>query len=430
MRCLAVMALASCTHAGERPVVAPPVPAAPSGCRTIGPDERLQAVLDDGPSGEALCLEPGRYIGPFRIDRRVTLWGPRSAILSAPRGSVLVVTGTGARVAGLTIDGTGASFEQLDAGVKVTGAEIEIEGLAIENVAFGVVVERSQRVRVVGNHVRGARDAALGLRGDTIRIWETTDSEIVGNLVEDGRDVVVWYSRRNRIAANQIVRGRYGAHFMYSHDSVVERNELRGGVVGVFAMYSRGIELRDNLIAGAKGVAGMAIGLKESGNVSVEHNVLVHDTVGIYIDASPLQLGDTVAIRGNTLRHDRTAIVFHSSGHRVAIEDNDFADNDQHVRVDGGGDATDTTWSGNYWDDYAGYDLDGDDAGDVPYEVRSASGDLVAQQPAIALFRGTPALHAVDAASHLDPLFAPKLVLVDERPRVSPGSSHPRLAVR
>jgi nitrous oxidase accessory protein len=304
--------------------------------------------------------------------------------------------------------------------VKITGRDITLEGVTIINAVYGVLAEKSERVRIIGNHVQGDRETAMGLRGDTIRLWETHDSLVENNDVEDGRDVVVWYSNRNHIVGNRIARGRYGAHFMYSHDNVVQRNELRSGVVGIFSMYSRGLVIDHNVIVDAGGPAGMGIGLKESGNVIVEHNVLVHDAVGIYIDTSPLQLTDTLVIRNNQLRLDQVAFVFHSSAHRITIEHNDLSDNDLQVRVDGGGTASDADWHDNYFDDYTGYDLDDDGRGDVAYELRSASAELVSDHAALALFRGTPALHLVDAASHLDPFFQPDVILIDATPRMEP----------
>lgn len=417
---LFTLGLAGCAAAeGSRPTGAVALPARPAGCRDVTPAS-LQAALDG--DARAVCLAPGRYEGPLNIARAVTVWGPRDAVVGARRGSTVLITGTGGALLGLTVDGTGGSFDALDAAVKVEGGrDIRVEGVAIVNAVYGILVEKSDRVQVRGNRVRGDREAAMGLRGDTIRLWETRDSIVEDNLVEDGRDVVVWYSHRNRIAHNRILRGRYGAHLMYSHDNEVRSNELRGGVVGVFAMYSRGLAIEDNIITDAAGAAGMGIGIKESGNVTLARNLIVHDAVGIYIDTAPLQLGDTLTIRRNVLRLDQAAFVFHASGHRIAIEDNDLADNDTQVRVDGGGTAIDVAWRGNYFDDYAGYDLDDDGFGDVAYESRSASGQLVAEHPNLALFAGTPALGLVDAAAHLDPLFQPPLVLSDPRPRMSPN---------
>ena len=54
---------------------------------------------------------------------------------------------------------------------------------------------QAHRARLAGNHVRGDAAAAIGQRGDTIRLWETDDAVVEGNLIEDGRDMVVWYSR-------------------------------------------------------------------------------------------------------------------------------------------------------------------------------------------------------------------------------------------
>jgi nitrous oxidase accessory protein len=413
MRAL-VLTLAACSAAeGSATRASTPVPPAPAGCVHVTPAEPLQAAIDGG--APALCLAPGRYAGPVRIERAVTVWGPREAVIT---GGGTIVRMTAGSLLGVTVDGSGGSFDALDAAVKVTGRDVRVEGIEVTNAVYGVLVEKSERVAVVGNHVHGDAEAALGLRGDTIRLWETRGSTIEGNLVEDGRDVVVWYSSGNRIEHNRIVRGRYGAHFMYSHDNVVRGNELRAGVVGIFAMYSRGLVIEDNVIAEAAGAAGMAIGLKESGNITIERNTLVHDAVGIYIDTSPLQLADTLAIRGNTLRLDQAAFVFHASGHRLTIADNDLADNDIQVRVDGGGTATDVDWHGNYFDDYAGYDLDGDGTGDVAYELRSLTGQLIGEHADLAVFRGTPALGLVDAAAHLDPLYQPQLVLTDPRPRM------------
>jgi len=396
--------------------VLPPRPR-PEPCRQIEPGGDVQAALDE-PGVAAVCLAPGSYHGPFRIGRAAVLWGPPTAVIRAPSGTIVELSAPGATVLGVTIDGTGGRFDQLDGAVRMSADDTRVEGVTVINAMFGILVERASRVTVIGNRIEGSREPATGLRGDTIRLWETRDSVISGNQILDGRDLVVWYSRNNRITNNRVDGARYGLHFMYSHDNRVTGNHLLRGVVGVFVMYSRGIELSDNLIAEAAGAAGMAIGLKDSGNIKVTGNRLIHDTIGIYVDSSPMQRGDTLEIARNVLRLNDTAVVFHSSAHDVAIRDNDFADNQTQVRVDGGGDATAVDWRGNYFDDYAGYDLDDDGTGDVAYELRSLSNQLTAQNPNLAVFRGTLALALVDAAAHLDPLYQPRPVLVDRAPRM------------
>lgn len=397
-----------------------PAPARPERCAVVEAGADLSAAISAAQEGDALCLEPGEYAGPLRIDREVELWGPRSATVGgATQGSVVVVAAQGVRLAGFTIDGTGGRFDKLDAAVHVVADDVTVEGVAVEHAVYGILVERARRVAVRGNHVRGDAKTAMGLRGDTIRLWETHDSVVADNLVEDGRDIVVWYSRNNQVTGNRVFRGRYGAHLMYSHDNVVADNQIRSGVVGVFVMYSRGVTLRRNLVLDAGGAAGMAIGLKDSGNIVVEDNVLVRDTTGIYIDQSPGQEGDTLEIRGTVVRQCDTAIGFHTTPRATRIVNNDFADNGETVRVAAGTEPARAFWHRNYYDEYAGYDLDGDGTGDLPYEMRSASEELITRHPNLAFFRGSPALGMVDAASKLLPLWTPRTFLVDDAPRMS-----------
>ncbi len=406
-------------HAGVHGETAA-VPARPDGCRDVAPGE-LAAALAAAAPGDALCLAVGTHDGALRVPAGVTVWGPRDAIIRASQpGTIVTVAGAGARLAGFTIDATGGRFEVLDSAVHVIADDVVVEGLVIERAVYGILVERARRVTVRGNHVKGDTRAAHGMRGDTIRLWETHDSLVEGNLVEDGRDVVVWYSRGNRVTGNRIHRGRYGTHLMYSHDTVIEDNRYFDGVVGVFVMYSRRVTLRRNAIAGAAGAAGLAIGLKDSGDLVVEHNLLVHDAIGIYIDQAPGGVNESLYIRGNVIRQCDAAVSLHTSPQRTVFADNDLADNTETVRVAAGLQPTTAVWRGNYFDDYAGYDLDGDGTGDLRHEARSTTAAMIGARPELAFFRGTAALGVVDAATTLLPLWRPQVLLVDEAPRMAP----------
>jgi nitrous oxidase accessory protein len=88
------------------------------------------------------------------------------------------------------------------------------------------------------------------------------------------------------------------------------------------------------------------------------------------------------------------------------------------VRVESGGDAMGLVWEGNAFDDYVGYDLDEDGFGDIPYEHSNLSNVLEARNADLAFLHGTPAMALVSVAAHVVPLFAPKPVLRDERPRM------------
>jgi len=400
-----------------------PAPSArPAACRDIPPG----TAVDPGFDGESLCLAPGIHSGPIRLARPALIWGPREAVVrSSGRGTTLLVetSAAGSTLSGFTVDGSGARYDQLDAAVTVHANDTTVQGLAIVHAVFGVLVERVHGAVVTGNEIDGDGGPALGLRGDPIRLWETTDSRVEGNRVRAGRDVVVWYSPRNHIAGNVVEGGRYGTHLMYSSDCTVTDNRYVGDVVGVFVMYSHRVTLERNLIQDATGSAGMGVGLKDSGDVTVRQNLFLHDTSGLYIDNSPSQLSEHDQASGNVFRLCDAAVTFLGAGERNELRDNVFAGNDSHVRADGDGELRGAVFDGNFFDDYAGYDLDGDGVGDVAYELRALSAELVSHHPELRFFRGLPALDLVDAAGRLFPLFPPALVLSDARPRVEPSVS-------
>ena len=415
---LTLLVLAAC-GGSARDAAAPPPPVLPAVARTVAPGELVAAVAAAVP-GDVLRLLPGDHLGPVLIDKAITLCGPRDAVLRAKEGSTLRVRADGARLQGFTVLGSGQRFDLMDGGVHLQGRDLVLEDVLVRDALFGILVEKCTRATVRGCTVLGTGLPAMGLRGDAIRLWETNDSLVERNVVRDARDLVVWYSSRNRLLGNRVSGSRYGTHFMYSHDNVVEDSEYVDDEVGVFVMYSRGIGMRRNLLARAGGAAGIGIGLKEAGDVTVEDNWLLANTTGVYIDASPLDPSHHNRYRRNVVRFAENAIVLHSSVKRSEFADNTFADNGAVVRVSGQGDALQCTFAGNHYDEYQGYDFDGDGRGDVPFEFRRLSTQLEGRYPELALLHGAPAMGMVDLVGQVMPLFAPKRLLTDAAPRLRP----------
>lgn len=424
-RCLLGGALLAACGGGrpERTAGTPLAPpsTAPGGAIAVAAGEPLQPWIDAAAPGATLLLAPGTYAGPVRIEKPLVLRGPRDAVIrSGGDGCTIQVAADDVALLGFTVEGSGHRFDLMDGGVRLTGARLRAEGLTIRGALFGILVEKCREVTVRGNVVAGVGGPAMGLRGDAIRLWETTDSVVADNRVSDARDVVVWYSSRNRIRGNTVTGCRYGAHFMYSHGNQVEDNRFVDDVVGVFVMYSRDIVLRRNLVARAGGAAGIGLGLKEAGNVTVEDNWFLANTTGIYVDSSPLDLAHHNRFARNVVRLHETAVAFHASTKRSEFVENEFRDNGAVVTVGGQGDALGCTFDGNHYDTYRGYDLDGDGRGDVPFEFRRLSTQLESRAPALALLHGAPALQMVDLVGEVMPLFAPRRLLADARPRVRP----------
>lgn len=380
-------------------------------------------MVDSAPEGSTLCLEPGRYQGPLTISRSVSLWGPREAVIeTSGDGTTVLVTADRARVAGITIDGSGGRYDHQDAAITVRRAQgVEVEGVRVVNALFGILADETSHTLIRNNEVLGDPETLRGMRGDGIRLWETEHARVEDNVVLHSRDLVVWYSRHNRFAGNRVEHGRYGTHFMYSHDNVVEDSVYRSNAVGIFIMYSRNVRAHGNDLIDAHGPSGMGIGLKDSGNIDIAENRFVHDAMGVYIDTSPLSLADHNRATRNLFTLCDRAIVFHGRADRNAFTDNALESNREQIVVEGRGNALGATFARNRFDDYAGYDLDSDGFGDVPYELRSLANQLTGTYPILAFFEGTPALAIVELIGRVVPLFAPQTIAIDQRPRMSGG---------
>ncbi len=396
-------------------------PARPERCVDVAAGAALQALLDGAASGAAFCLAPGVYAAPIAIPSGVSVWGTRDAVLrSSGTGTTVRLSGQGGALLGLTVDGSGTRYDLEEGAVALEGRDLRVEGVRIHSALFGIAVAKSERVLLRGNVVEGTDQAQLGMRGDAIRLWETRFSRVEDNLVVHSRDLVVWYSSDNVLSGNEVRDSRYGTHLMYSHRNVLERNRYLGNVVGVFLMYSHDVRLLHNVLAGSTGAAGMGLGVKESSTVIAEGNAFVKDAVGIYLDNSPFEPGTTNEFHGNALRLCDVGVLLQSGVHGNRFLGNSLRGNGMQVRVEGAGDALANLFRGNDWDDYQGYDVDGDGRGDVPYEVRNLSDHLVATHPEVDLLHGSPALFLLNAASRLMPLYSSPALVVDASPATQP----------
>jgi nitrous oxidase accessory protein len=417
------------------PALTPPSirpPARPATGLDLHPGDSLQAALDAASPGAVFRLAPGVYPGPVIIRHPVTLWGPSGAIIrSTGEGRTVLVESDNAAIEGLTVDGSGDRYDKTDSAVYVRGRNDTVRGVTIRNALYGIVIDSSEGLTVEDNHIVGNPATPLGIRGDAIRCWGVRNSLIAGNVIENSRDLIVWFSPRVRVVGNFVRNGRYGTHFMYSNGGVVEDNRYLNDVVGVFVMYSDDIRIARNLFAGNLESDGFGVGGKESGNLTLEDNRFIRDHVGVYFDTCPFHPNQTDRLLRNRFMFCDTAMVFLSSETNNEFEDNTLSDNLVQVRVESRGDLMRTRWRRNYFDDYRGYDLNGDGFGDVPYELRSLSGTLIESHPNLTFFRGTVALDALDTISEMFPLFKPRPLLVDPMPRMEPpaGSASARSSV-
>jgi nitrous oxidase accessory protein len=204
---------------------------------------------------------------------------------------------------------------------------------------------------------------------------------------------------------------------MHADGALVRDSTATANVVGVFVMYSKRVRIEGNRLEHASGAAGMGLGFKDSDAVVVEGNRIVGNTTGTYLDNTPRSVRDPVVFRGNAFLGNRAALRLQAPQSGLRFHDNVFLASTALVEVDGGGDAQGVEFLGNYYDDYAGFDLDGDGDGDVAFEVRRVSNDLLESRPELQFFRGSLALSSMGRVAEAVPVLARQTLFSDRRPR-------------
>ncbi len=381
----------------------------------------LQSLIDNAEDGDVIALEPGVYQGPITIEAAIVLDGQgHSTIDAGGKGSVIYLDADGASIRNLRLINSGSSHNDVDSGIQVRGNFNTIKDNVIEDCLFGVDLQQSE-FNILRRNQISSKDFELGQRGDAIRLWYSFNNKVLDNVITASRDTVVWYSRDNVIKGNRATGGRYSLHFMYSQYNLVEDNHYADNAVGIFLMYSDGVILRNNFISHAIGATGLGLGLKETSEVTIENNDIVHCGVGIYLDVSPYQPDTINIIRGNELAYNGVGVLFHNDWPGNLFQANRFRGNMSQVAVSGSRTAKRNQWKGNYWDDYQGFDRDQDGIGDSPYELYSYADQIWSDVPTAQFFVGSPMLEVVDFLERLAPFSPPALILRDESPLRNPG---------
>ncbi len=373
-----------------------------------------EAVAAASP-GDTIVVRGGVHPGPLVVDKPLVLAGEDGAVVDGGgRGTVVVLSAEGIVFRGFTVRGSGTRLDTEDAGILVSAPGVRIEDNGLEEVLFGVCVEKAPRSVLSGNRIR-CLPLEVARRGDPLKVWYSDEVELRGNRIEGGRDAVLWFSSRMVVEDNEIRGGRYGLHFMYCHESTVERNRLTENSVGVFLMYSTRLLLSANRIDANRGPSGYGIGLKDMEGARIERNLVASNRAGIFID------GSTATLEGNLVAANDVGVYVVASARGNRFTGNGFTDNREAVvfscaaPADARGE-----WDGNYWSDYRGYDADGDGVGDTPFRCQDLFEDLTGRNPSLRLFSGSVASAAIDHASRLFPIFAPRPRLIDVAPRMTP----------
>ena len=373
----------------------------------------ITAALALATPGAHILVRAGTYHEPTIVitTPRLTLEGEGWPVLDGDElHTVLIVAADDVTVRGLVVTRSGVAHLDDRAGIRVRNARrCRIEHNQVRDNLFGIYLQRSTGCVVVDNQVdaHGTRQATSG---NGIHLWYSADATVERNRVRGHRDGIYFeFSPRGITRGNTSEQSqRYGLHFMYSDSCRYEHNTFQDNASGVAVMYSRGITIVDNRFVRAWGSAAYGLLLKEILGGTIARNRFERNSTGLLMEGST-----RLDVVDNDFLQNGWAAKVMADAQDNTFRGNRFAANAFDVSTNSRSAAS--TFDGNWWDAYRGYDLDHDGRGDVPFHPVRFFALVVEQHPATLLLLRSPLADILDVAERVLPVLTPA-VLVDRHP--------------
>jgi nitrous oxidase accessory protein len=425
------------------PIAAFVLSAVSAGPGTVDHGSWLRDRLASAPSGARIDVPPGRYTGPFIIDRPVTLFGHgRAELVGDGATHVVAVRAADVTIDGFDVRGSGRDLGLDHAGIHVVAPRATIRGNRISESLHGVYVRQADGARIEGNTILGLAEtlepvdpATPGVtpgegelcavplnqnrRGNGIHIWNSTGHVVVRNVIRETRDGVYFsFVDGSEVRENDIARVRYGLHYMYSDENRFEGNLFSDNAAGAALMYSKGLVLRRNRFVGNRSHRAYGLLLQSVDDTLVAANEIRGNTLGLFVEN-----GHANKVLDNRIAGNHIGIRISDSSDANVFAGNRFTGNIHPVETSGRN--ASNVWSldgrGNAWEGALRLDLDGDGIADLPHRELDLFGELRRPFPSIGLLAGSPGerlLRFVHARMALPGLAG----IVDPAPIVTGGS--------
>jgi nitrous oxidase accessory protein len=364
--------------------------------------------------GTRIIVKPGVYREPtILVDRSVRIVGEGFPVLDGEgERQIMTIAADDVTVSGLLFRNVGTSYTEDRAAIRVVDAsDCVIDGNRFEDVFFGIYLAKVSGCRVTGNDISGTGVGESG-SGNGIHLWTSRDVTIADNRVRGHRDgIYLEFSRecevRDNVSEDNL---RYGLHFMYSDSSEYARNVFSRNGAGVAVMYAKVVDIHDNRFQENWGPAAYGLLLKEIADARITGNTFTGNSTAMLADGT-----DRMVVHRNDFVRNGWAVRLRASAQDSRFTANNFVGNSFDVSTNSRQNYS--TFAGNHWDGYRGYDLDRDGVGDVPFRpVRLFSLIVEQYEPTLILLRSL-LVDLLDAAERVFPALTPE-TLIDESPAI------------
>ena len=380
-------------------------------CPTCPVSSIVQAVEMAEP-GEEIVVRGGTYReGNIAIKKSVQLRGVDFPVVDGENQyEIFTIQAPGVTIEGFRLINAGKSTLKDMAAIRVDHQHhFSICGNEIQNAQFAIYLAYATDGIVEDNFLEGEAQDEIS-SGNGVHCWYARRLFIANNTILRHRDgIYLEFTDSSRIIGNWSEQNvRYGLHFMFSNNDVYNDNTFLNNGAGVAVMFSKKIGMYRNRFERNWGTASYALLLKEIYDADLQHNLFISNTIGILMEGAT-----RIEYKNNLFQSNGWAIQMTGGCIDNHFTENAFVSNSQDMVVNSS--VNNNTFDGNYWSEYAGYDLDRDGFGDVPHRPVKLFSYITSQTPeAIVLLRSF-FVDLLNFAEKVSPVLTPANVL-DNKP--------------
>ena len=337
----------------------------------------IQKALSLARNGDVIRVTKSTYfVEDLIIDKSIRLVGENYPILDGKgKSNVLIIRAASVGIHGFVIRNSGVSNIKDKAGIRVEQVDnVSIVDNHLENTCFGIYLAKVNGGIISGNSIQGNNTVIHS--GNGIHLWYSHNINILNNKIRKQRDGIYFeFATHCQIKGNVCEQNfRYGLHFMFSDYDNYSNNTFRNNGSGVAVMYTKHIRMVDNTFEQNWGSSSFGLLLKDISKSIIANNTFSKNTSGIYMEGTT-----EVKVACNDFLNNGLAVRMLANCQQDTFLLNNFMGNTFDFTTNGTENLN--FLKGNYWDKYAGYDLNHDHKGDIPYRPVSLYSQIIERLP-------------------------------------------------
>jgi nitrous oxidase accessory protein len=349
----------------------------------------------------------------IKIDKPLTIIGENYPVIDGElKGEIITIYSDNVTLYGFYIINVGKSYTEDYAAVRVVKSKnFIIQNLKLENLFFGIYLEKAKEGKILNNTIVGDAKQEYN-SGNGIQLWYSKNIEIEGNYVQGVRDGIYLEFSDFCNITNNISKGniRYGLHFMFSNNDTYQGNTFEKNGAGVAVMFSKKIKMYNNIFRENWGSASYGLLLKEINDAEIIGNTFEENTIGINIEGT-----NRINYKNNEFIRNGWAMKIRGACYANTFSENNFLYNSFDLSYNSK--LNDNIFDNNYWSNYTGYDLDKNGIGDVPYRPVKLFSYIVNRTPETIILLRSLFIDIIDFSEKVSPVFTPDNLL-DNNPSI------------